>query len=120
MEVCVCVEGLGGLKQEYKVERNYWEEKWQYWKDRKEGGGVDWVDEKDEGWRVRSGGSRSLLIKGETLLAEVLGQRRGEGCWEQSEWERQRDIRGDTAKEGVGEGQEWQFNEAIFEEQERR
>lgn len=59
----------------------------------KEGGWGGWGDEEDGGRRRwRSGGSRSLLIKGERLPAEVVGAvevkgggRREEGCREQSE-----------------------------------
>lgn len=49
-------------------------EKWQLVvKGWKEGGWGRWGDEEDEGMRQRSEGSRSLVIKGERLPAEVVG-----------------------------------------------
>lgn len=77
-------------------------------------------DEMDGGRRQRSGGSRSLLIKGERLPAEVVvgrwrfggvagvGMPRTERASERR-GERQADEMGGGA---VGEGQERQFNEA--------
>lgn len=82
------------------------------------GGGAEWGDdEKDGGGEER--GSRSLLIKGERLLAEVAGVG-GAGVWrgvcggaaENRVSEKRRETGSGDRREERGEGREPQFNEA--------